>query len=198
MASSRRSSRPIRCSEVEPLRRARLLVDAAELALADVAVVALELLLGAQLLAVVGQLAAAPLAVLAGARLALVEGALRPAPDVLAEAAVDLVLGADALGHVEHSKVAEGRALQVWSTPSSARSAVLQADRHPSTRRTPQVCANAGHWPAPGVIVESRAASMRSRRPAGQAISSSVPEYRLRARRRRSGVLGGRNGRGFA
>ena len=50
------------------LEAARLLVDAVELPLADVAVVALELLLGAQLLAVVGELGLAPLAVLAGAR----------------------------------------------------------------------------------------------------------------------------------
>ena len=50
------------------LEAAGLLVDAAELPLGDVAVVALELLLGAQLLAVVGQLGLAPLAVLAGAR----------------------------------------------------------------------------------------------------------------------------------
>ena len=87
------------------LEAPRLLVDAVELPLADVAVVALQLLLGAQLLAVVGELGLAPLAVLAGARFALVEGALGPAPDVLAEAAVDLVLGADALGHAWHSKV---------------------------------------------------------------------------------------------
>ena len=42
-------------------------IDAAELLLGDVAVVALELLLGAQLQAEVGQLALAALAVLAGA-----------------------------------------------------------------------------------------------------------------------------------
>ena len=86
------------------LRRRGFLVDAAELTLADVAVIALELLLGAQLLAVVRQLAAAPLAVLAGAVLALVDRALGAAPDVLADAAVDLVLGANALGHVALQK----------------------------------------------------------------------------------------------
>jgi hypothetical protein len=96
MASSRRSSKPIGGGALEA---ARLLVDAVELPLVDVGVVALELLLGAQLLAIVGELGLPPLAVLAGARFALVERALRPAPDVLAEAAVDLVLGADALGH---------------------------------------------------------------------------------------------------
>ena len=51
----------------------------------------------------VGELGLPPLAVLAGARFALVERALRPAPDVLAEAAVDLVLGAEALRHAWHS-----------------------------------------------------------------------------------------------
>src|SRR5262249_20850026 len=89
------------------LEAPRLLVDAVELPLADVAVVALELLLGAQLLAVVGELGLAPLAVLAGARLAPVDGALRPPPDVLPEAAVDLVLGADALRHGLLPKVAK-------------------------------------------------------------------------------------------
>jgi hypothetical protein len=87
------------------LETARLLVDAVELPLHDVGVVALELLFGAQLLAVVGELGLAALAVLAGTRLALVEGALGPAPDVLAQAPVDLVLGADALRHAGHSKV---------------------------------------------------------------------------------------------
>src|SRR5262245_27920538 len=86
------------------LEAARLLIHAVELTLADAAVVALQLLLGAQLLAVVGELGLAPLAVLAGARLALVDRALGPAPDVLAEAAVDLVLGADALRHAWHSQ----------------------------------------------------------------------------------------------
>ena len=105
------------CSDVEPLRRDGLDVDAVELALVEIGVVAFELLLGLQLLAVVGQLLNAALAVLAGARLATVEGALGPAPDVLTQAAVDLVLGANALGHVT--------ALQwlcvAWSAPSSVR-----------------------------------------------------------------------------
>src|SRR5439155_24346767 len=55
----------------------RFLIDAAELALADVAVVALEPLLGHQLLAIVGRLLA-PLAMLARAVIALVDRALRP------------------------------------------------------------------------------------------------------------------------
>ena len=78
-------------------------VDLREGALGDVGVVALELLLGAELLAEVRELRDAALAVLAGTALALVERALRPAPDVLCQAAVDLVLSADALGHVRHS-----------------------------------------------------------------------------------------------
>ncbi len=82
------------------LHAAGFLVHAAELTLGNVAVVALELLLGAELLAVVGELALAALAVLAGTGFTLVERALGPAPDVLAEAAIDLVLGADALGHL--------------------------------------------------------------------------------------------------
>ena len=74
------------------LAACRLGEDAAELALADIAVIALQLLLGHQLHAVVGRLLA-PLSVLAGAVIALVEGALGPPPEIDAEAAIDLVLG---------------------------------------------------------------------------------------------------------
>src|SRR6202030_2688237 len=65
----------------------------AELPLGDVAVIALELLLGLKLGAVVGKLLGAALAVLAGAIGTLVHRALGTAPDILAHAAVDLVLG---------------------------------------------------------------------------------------------------------
>src|SRR5215475_9753829 len=74
-------------------------VDAAELPFGNVAVIAAQLLLGAQLHAVVGELAFAALAVLAGAVFAAVDGALRAAPHILAHAAVDLVLSLVALGH---------------------------------------------------------------------------------------------------
>src|SRR3546814_20228834 len=73
-------------------------VVAAELLLADAAVVALQLLLGGELGAVVGRLAAA-LAVLAGAVLALVDRALGAAPEIDPEARVDRVLRRQALGH---------------------------------------------------------------------------------------------------
>jgi hypothetical protein len=76
-----------------PLQADRLGIVFPELLLGDVAVVALELLLGLQLGAEIGRLALAPLAVLAGTVFAAVDRALRAAPDVLAEAAVDLVLG---------------------------------------------------------------------------------------------------------
>ena len=75
------------------------LVDAAELPLGNVAVIAAQLLLGLELHTVVGELALAALAVLAGAVFAPVNRALRPTPDVLAHPAVDLVLGLHALGH---------------------------------------------------------------------------------------------------
>jgi hypothetical protein len=81
------------------LEPGRFLVDPVELPLVDVGVVALELLLGLELLAEVGNLAGAPLAVLARPRGPTVEGALRASPDILAEAAIDLMLGANALGH---------------------------------------------------------------------------------------------------
>ena len=74
------------------LQADRLGVVLAELLLGNVAVIALELLLGAQLRAEVGHLALAALAMLAGAIFAAVDRALGTAPDVLAQAAVDLVL----------------------------------------------------------------------------------------------------------
>ena len=77
----------------------RLVVDAVELPLRYVGVIALELLLRPQLHAVIGDFALAPLAVLAGAVFTLVDRAFRPAPDVLAQPAVDLVLRLMALGH---------------------------------------------------------------------------------------------------
>ena len=82
-----------------PLGVVGLLEIAAELALADIAVIALQFLLGLQLQPEVGGLLA-PLAVEARAVFALVEGGFGPAPEIYPETAVDLVLGADALGHV--------------------------------------------------------------------------------------------------
>src|SRR5262249_21437035 len=58
-------------------------VDAVELALGDIAVIAPQFLLGAQLHAVVGKLAFATLAVLAGTIFAAVDGTLRAAPHLL-------------------------------------------------------------------------------------------------------------------
>ena len=52
------------------------MVDGLELLLGDIAVIALELLFGAKLLAIVGQLATATLAVLARSVFALILGAL--------------------------------------------------------------------------------------------------------------------------
>ena len=77
----------------------RLVIDVLELPLGDVGVVPLELLLGAQLDAEIRELALAPLTVLAGPVFAAVDRALRPAPDILAEAPVDLVFRGYALGH---------------------------------------------------------------------------------------------------
>jgi hypothetical protein len=85
-----------------------LVIDRLELLLGDVAVIALELLLGAELLAVIGQLAAAALAMLARAVFPLVVGALRTAPNVLAKPAVDFVLGVNAFRHAADSKAKSG------------------------------------------------------------------------------------------
>src|SRR3546814_279272 len=71
-----------------------------ELLFGDVAVIALQLLLGAKLDAIVGHLALAALAVLAGAVFAAVDRALRTAPDVFAHPAVEFILGALALRHI--------------------------------------------------------------------------------------------------
>ena len=73
------------------------LIGALELLFSHIAVVTLQLLLGAQLNAIVRQLALAALPVLAGAIGTAVDGALRAAPDVFAHAAVKFVLGAFAL-----------------------------------------------------------------------------------------------------
>ena len=74
-----------------------------ELLFGDVAVIALQLLLGAKLDSVVADLALAALTMLARAIFAPVHGALRPSEDVLAHAAVELVFGAGALRHVTFS-----------------------------------------------------------------------------------------------
>src|SRR5205823_14274427 len=76
----------------------RLFIEAAELPLADIRVVALQLLLGGELGPVIRRLLA-PLAVLARAVFAAVERAFRPAPEIDAETAVDLVLRFLALAH---------------------------------------------------------------------------------------------------
>src|SRR5690606_36595955 len=73
----------------EVLRRIALaavgfLIGLAELLFGDVAVMALQLLLGAELQAEVGHLALAALAVLAGAVFTTVDRGLRTTPDVLA------------------------------------------------------------------------------------------------------------------
>src|SRR4051794_7314365 len=81
------------------LHAAGLDIDAVELALGDVGVIAFQLLLGAQLHAKVGKLALAALAVLAGTVFTLVDRALGTAPDVLAHTAVDLVFRLTALCH---------------------------------------------------------------------------------------------------
>jgi hypothetical protein len=65
----------------------------------QVAIVALELLLGAQLSTEIRELALAALTVLAGAIFATVDRRFGAAPDVLAHAAIDFVLGSRAFGH---------------------------------------------------------------------------------------------------
>jgi hypothetical protein len=70
-----------------------------ELALRNVAVVALDLLLGLELGAEIGRLALAALAMLARPVFTLVKGAAGSAPNVLAHPAIDLVFRFRALRH---------------------------------------------------------------------------------------------------
>src|SRR5690606_9837822 len=66
-------------------------IDAAEGFLRDIAVIALQLLLGAQVNAIVGDFAAAALAMLAGPVITAVYRAFRATPKVLAHATVNFV-----------------------------------------------------------------------------------------------------------
>ena len=77
----------------------RLFIESAELALAEIGVVALQLLLRHELRPEIGRLLAA-LPVLARTIVAAIERALRPAPEIDVEAAVDLVLGTFSLAHL--------------------------------------------------------------------------------------------------
>ena len=81
------------------LQAQRFLIIFVELALRNIAVIALDLLLGLELRAEIGGLALAALAVLAGAIFTLVDRALGTAPDILAHAAVDFIFGFCALRH---------------------------------------------------------------------------------------------------
>ncbi len=81
------------------LHAARGFVGRLELLFGNVAVIALQLLLGAQLQTKVGNLALAALTVLAGAIRTLVDGRIWTTPDVFAHPAVEFVLGACALRH---------------------------------------------------------------------------------------------------
>ena len=74
-------------------------IDAAELFFGQVAVVAFQLLLGAQLQTEIRQFALTTLAVLAGAVFATVYRRFRATPDVFAHAAINFVLGRRAFGH---------------------------------------------------------------------------------------------------
>src|SRR6478672_4727915 len=84
-----------------------------ELLLGDVAIVALQLLLGLQLQAEVRDFRLAALAVLAGAVRAFVDGGLGATPQVFTHDPVEFVLGAMALGHMSLSYDA-ARSLPNW------------------------------------------------------------------------------------
>src|SRR5215217_2223977 len=92
----------------------RFVIKTTETFFGDRAIIALQLLLGAQLQTVVRKLALATLTVLAGAISTSVQGGLRTAPDVFAKTAVNLVFGRMTLRHrVSLSKLE-------WIAPSFA------------------------------------------------------------------------------
>src|SRR5690606_9631549 len=91
--------------------------------------IALELLLGPQLQAVVAHLALAALAVLAGAVRTAVHRGRRTAPDILAHAAVEFVLGALAPRHrvvLQFAVIAPAATLQPGIAPTD-RSSIAAA-----------------------------------------------------------------------
>jgi hypothetical protein len=75
-------------------------IDSAKLTLGDIAVISFEFLFGAELDTIIRWLSAAALPMLSRSIFALIDGAFRPAPNIFAMPAVDLIFGANALGHV--------------------------------------------------------------------------------------------------
>src|SRR5258708_13110026 len=110
-------------------------IIAAQLALGDRAVVALQPLLGHQLQAVVGRLLAA-LAVLAGTVFALVDRALGTAPQVDPEAAADLVLRIRAFAHATLLLLCPDRP---WSTPAAGAGFGPGGPKPPSPEEAPNL-----------------------------------------------------------
>ena len=81
------------------LEAKRFVIIAAELLFRNVAVIALDLLLGAQLRAEVGQFALAALAMLTRTIFAAVYRAFRTAPNILAKTAINFMLCVNTLCH---------------------------------------------------------------------------------------------------
>src|SRR5271156_2376323 len=109
----------------------RLHVVLVELTLGDIAVIALDLLLGLELGAEVGGFALASLAVLAGTVFAFVERAPGTAPDILAHPAVYLILRFCALRHRGSSEERSSSGNAPSSASTSRLRAKLCADRLP-------------------------------------------------------------------
>jgi len=140
----------------------RLGENLAELTLGDVAVIALERLLGAQLDAEVRDLALAARAVLAGAGFALVGGALRRAPEILADAARNLVFRLKALAHCgfpyeivvrfgkRPSSAPKGADRRSWIVAGVPPPGLTPAKAADHTDRRPQVKRASGETTRPG------------------------------------------------
>jgi len=83
--------------------RCSFFISAAELLFRHIAIIALELLLGAQLNAEVGQFAFAALTVLAWAVVTTIDGRFGTALDILAHTAIELIFGTGTFGHINDS-----------------------------------------------------------------------------------------------
>src|SRR3569623_1379184 len=150
-------------------------VAGAELLLGHVAVIALELLLGAQLDAEVRHLALAALAVLAGTIFTLVHRGLGTTPDVLAHAAIELVLGAGALRHRNNLRASANNKtgpseteepIDTRSSPAARAGPPLHRGAGPFAKAAPLAESGAGVNPTSGSRSRCSACCAHSPRPA--------------------------------
>ena len=141
----------------------RLDVIFVELALGDVAVIALDLLLGLELGAEVGRLALAALAMLAWPVFTLVVGAAGAAPDVLAHPAIDLVFRFRALRHRDSScmSVRVQRGTRPPLRPKSADRPSAEQGLRPRVRQTTNALPLSRERALRGVLLKEPATAVK-------------------------------------